>query len=231
MKKIVFVAAALAAGCSSAPTAPTPSTTAGSETSIALSAAEPGHADIREAPEASLPRFDADVLAELPSAPWSQGTVEIGTAPAVVMAWASAENRGWCAPLAAPTGESVSARASDLDGGWVVEFDEAGQPGVDENGEACADCGRGVFGIAGTSMGVDEMLDEPTPSYADGSASEVVEDGVAAATIAIQGQGCVYQVWSFRGRDHLNALVDELRFVNVSDLGADAIAEIGLPYE
>lgn len=234
MRTIPMCAAILAAACSSAPsasTAPTAGATAGGEGTLALSVPAPGHAPLREAPDATLPDFEAGQLASLPPAPWTEGQVAAGEAPAVVMAWATAENRTWCAPLAPALANGVPARASELDGGWVVEFDQEGMPGVGADGEPCADCGRGVFGVAGTAMGVDEMLEAPAPSFADGSAVEVVDDEVAAATVAIRGQGCVYQVWSFLGREHLESLLGQLRFVDTGRVRDEAVAGLDIPYE
>ena len=105
-------------------------------------------------------------------------------------------------------------------------FDQAGAPGVSESGDTCRRCGRSAFGVAGTSMPVDSLNDEdtdaaPAPTYADGSFTEIVsEDGVASATISVGGQGCVYQVWSFLGEDHLRGLIEGLRIVAVEPQAA-----------
>lgn len=233
MRTIPLSAAILAVACSSTPgasTAPTSASASGGQTA-ALSVPTPGQTPLREAPEASLPEFDSEQLAQLPPAPWTEGRVQPAQAPAFVMAWASAENRRWCAPLAPALVDGVASRASELDGGWVVEFDQEGMPGMDAAGEPCESCGRAVFGIAGTAMGVDEMLEAPAPRFADGSAVEVVEEGVAAATVAIRGQGCVYQVWSFLGRDHLEGLLGQLRFVDTGSASDAAVAGLDLPYD
>ncbi|MCB9612103.1 MAG: hypothetical protein H6722_06565 [Sandaracinus sp.] len=221
----LILAAGLAAGlgCSTASTTTTSSTqtpSVGGELAMApMTVAE------REAPEAELPRFEADALASLPQAPWSDAATSPSAAPVIAGAWASAENRGWCAPLA-PT-LAANARATQLDGGWMVEFDEAGAPGVSEDGELCESCGRGTFGIAGTAMGVDEMMEAPSPAFADGSAADVSsEDGVASATLAVPGQRCVYQVWSFRGESHLQELLGSLRFVSTPRTGDTQMADI-----
>ncbi len=234
MRTIPLCAVILAVACSNAPSAsraPTAGATVGGEGTAALSVPSPGRTPLREAPDATLPDFDERQLASLPPAPWTEGRVAPGEAPAVVMAWATAENRTWCAPLAPAPVNGAAARASDLDGGWVVEFDQEGMPGVGADGEPCEDCGRAVFGVAGTAMGVDEMLEAPAPSFADGSAVEVVDEGVAAATVAIRGQGCVYQVWSFLGREHLEGLLGQLRFVDTGRMGDEAVAGLDLPYE
>ena len=236
MRTIGLLLLAAGMGCSTSAStattasAPTPSTQ-GEE--LALTAPTPGHLETREAPDAALPEFDAEQLASLPEAPWSEAPLAVTQAPAdLLAAWARAENRDWCAPIAPAALREVAARAHRLDGGWGVEFDQAGMPGVDEEGELCAECGRGTFGIAGTAMGVDDMMDTPAPSFADGSAADVapVEGGVAAATIAIRGQGCVYQVWSFLGEEHLESLVGQLRFVAVQPRGDAQVAGLDLPF-
>lgn len=177
---------------------------------------------------------DAPTSAELeglPVAPWSADPVRDDAVPsAVLLAWSQAENRTQCAPLA-PTApgeaEGARARVSELiDGGWAVEYDRRGMPGMNRRGQACARCGRGVFGIAGTRMSPDELAtvsdgDAPPATYADGSHIEVEApvDGetVAAASITVRGQGCVYQVWSFLGEEHVRELVSGLRIVDTRD--------------
>lgn len=226
--KLILAASMMAGvGCSTASTSSTASTTTpsvGGELAMTTSTVIE-----REAPEAELPRFEADALASLPQAPWSTATLTASDAPIVATAWASAENRGWCAPLAPEL--ATNARATQLDGGWMVEFDDVGAPGVTEDGEPCESCGRGTFGIAGTAMGVDEMMETPRPAFADGSAADVTqEEGVASATIAVPGQRCVYQVWSFRGETHLQELLGALRFVATPRASDTQMADL-VPFE
>lgn len=176
---------------------------------------------VAEAPaDFVLPSYSEEQLAGLPDAPWASEQVAVGAAPEAVMnAWIAADNRGWCAPLV--PSDADGARASALDGGWALEFDQQGAPGIGADGDTCRRCGRSAFGIAGTSMPVDSLNDfetdaAPEPTYADGSATMVTsEGGVASATISVGGQGCVYQVWSFLGEDHLRGLIEGLRVVAV----------------
>jgi len=176
-------------------------------------------------------------LASLPQAPWSGQPLEAdGDNASVVHAWSLAENSTFCAPLSLSSDAigDAHARTSSLAGGWAIEFDQHGAPGVRENGTTCAHCGRGTFGIAGTGMSPDEVFDidddaPVTPTFSDGSVVQVadVEEGVASATLTVQGQGCVYQVWSFLGQDHLDALLSHLRFVSVdAPHGDTAVASI-----
>ncbi|MBX3247426.1 MAG: hypothetical protein KF901_09610 [Myxococcales bacterium] len=231
-KKLIWIGLVLGiaplAGCSSsAPSLATSEAPATSGSELAMTA--PRAIIDREAPEAELPRFAPETLAALPTAPWSEAPIAVGAAPApVVAAWVNAENRSWCAPLAVPAG--LQGRASELDGGWMVEFDEPGAPGITAEGEPCARCGRGTLGIAGTAVGIDEMMEAPRASFADGSAAEIVEEeGVASATLAVPGQRCVYQVWSHRGAAHLESVLGELRFVAIPATTDSQMAEI-LPY-
>jgi len=165
----------------------------------------------------------------LPPAPWASEHMALQAAPAaLVRAWRTADNRTWCAPVAPTTlGGSVRARTGEVEGGWMVEFDRTGAPGVMANGRTCARCGRAAFGIVGTSMTPDQEEDA-VPAFNDGSRTEIeapVERGeAAAATLTVAGQGCVYQVWSFLGEDHVRELVQSLRLVDVSD--AHAIASV-----
>lgn len=177
------------------------------------------------------PSYDAETLAALPAAPWADAQLAVDAAPAALLtAWNDAENREWCAPVIPRGVTAAPARATTVAGGWALEFDERGARGMRADGRACARCGRASYGVAGTAMSTDELADVdtdamPAPSFDDGSTAQLTaEDGVAAATITIQGQGCVYQVWSFLGEDHLRSLVDDLRFVSVSVPSTDAVA-------
>ena len=169
-------------------------------------------------------------LNELPVAPWSAAPLgSEAVSPAVLAAWARADNRNVCAPIApAAMGVADGARArvsTIIEGGWAVEYDRRGMPGLDRRGDACARCGRGVFGIAGTDLTPDDLAgeraDAPEPSFADGSHLELEPpaegESVAAAMITLRGQGCVYQVWSFLGEDHVRELVDGLRRVELRE--------------
>lgn len=173
------------------------------------------------------------VLEELPPAPWSGAPISTREAPrAVVRAWQAADNRSTCAPIAPRSfgaADNARGRESRVAGGWVVEFDRPGLPGVDRAGNECDTCGRSVFGIAGTSMAPEEVFDAEAPTYEDGSQLVVeVSDGdgesVASATFTVAGQGCVYEVWSFLGPDHLSELVASLRLVEPPSTSGMAVA-------
>lgn len=179
----------------------------------------------------------ASSLATLPPAPWSAAPVDAdGENAALVAAWSQADNSSFCAPLSLSSDAigDANARVSSLAGGWLIEFDQSGAPGVRANGSTCSRCGRGAFGIAGTGMSPDEVFDldeeqDVTPTFSDGSAVQLaeVEEGVASATVTVQGQGCVYQVWSFLGQDHLDALLAHMRFVRVDRPTDTAVASLG----
>ena len=176
-------------------------------------------------------------LTTLPAAPWSGARMSANEAPATILsAWERADNRDTCAPIATRTlgiAAGARARTSDLPGGWLVEFDRPGLPGVDRQGRECDTCGRSVVGIAGTTMSPDALLtsdaDALTPSYSDGSHAEVEftdVDGehVASVTFTVAGQGCVYEVWSLIGPEHLQEIVSGLRLVEPASAHGQALA-------
>lgn len=160
------------------------------------------------------------------AAPWSAEPMAATAAPrALLTAWRRADNRTDCAPLAPSSlgaGMGARARSASYAGGWAVEFDKAGLPGITASGETCARCGRGAFGIAGTTMTPDALDEDLIGSerWSDGSHADVQatdEDPAHAgrvATLVVSGQDCVYQVWSFLGEDHLRELVAGLRRVD-----------------
>jgi hypothetical protein len=163
------------------------------------------------------------------AAPWSAPPVAANQAPgALISAWRLADNRDSCRPLA-PTRylEGARIRRADYAGGWAVEFDKQGMPGMTRNGRACTNCGRSAFGIAGTAISVEDEdpMEAEELTLADGSRVRYepsvdeadLEDGDAAGSVAslkIAGQDCVYQVGSFSGEEHLQGLIEDLRFVD-----------------
>jgi hypothetical protein len=173
-------------------------------------------------------------LGDLPPAPWSGKALSPDAAPKpVVRAWRKAENRDRCAPVAPRhlgSGKGATPRVSELHGGWSVEFDKPGAAGIKADGTPCADCGRAAFGIAGTAMSPDQLTEgSANPTFRDGSFADIQsapkEQGATAATLAIAGQDCVYQVWSFLGQKHVDQMVEDLRFVAVRTRdGGDRVA-------
>jgi hypothetical protein len=158
----------------------------------------------------------------LPEAPWSGRTLlPEHVPPELLRAWARADNRARCAPMMPELVQGVAARAMALDGGWGVVFDSPGEAGITADGEPCTRCGLSAYGIAGTAATPDDWADlgpaHLEPRFRDGSLVELepTEEtgGALTATIVVKGQGCVYQLWTFLGEDHLSDLVGGLRRV------------------
>ena len=142
--------------------------------------------------------------------PWSLRPLSADEVPAVyVQQWRQAENRHSCAllaPAALGDGAGATPRAATFAGGWAVAYD---QPGL-----------RSAFGVAGTGVGAS------APSYAGWPHSREWPDGSSVgygpeggtgpnqlAYLRIQGQNCLYNVWSRLGVRHLEFLLGQLRFV------------------
>lgn len=184
------------------------------------------------APVASATLAEPAPSAALPAAPWTDAPLSPQEVPpSLLAAWRRADNRAWCAPVAprALRGDMDARlrRGTKVDGGWSVEFDRAGAPGLAPDGHSCPRCGRGTFGIVGAALTPDEAFGPELValSFQDGSRMTIerpaAEGEPASATLAIAGQGCVYQVWSFLGEEHLRGLIDALRFV---ETGRETVA-------
>lgn len=144
-------------------------------------------------------------------APW-RGTplTRADVPPVYAEQWQKAENRRTCA-LVAPrnvgdAGASATARAATFSGGWAVAYD---LPNV-----------RSAFGIAGAGVRASDPAYDKWPyayDWGDGSKVEYGPEGGDGpnqlAYVRIEGQDCLYNVWSRLGRDHLELLLRELRFV------------------
>ena len=146
----------------------------------------------------------------LPPAPWSERPITSSDLPPVYRAeWRKADNRSTCAlvaPRSLREGEGATARAANFAGGWAVAYD---RPGL-----------RSAFGVAGTGSKAADPAYSDWPHvrrWADGSFAEYGPEGGTGpnrlAYLRIAGQECLYNVWSRLGREHLEELLDELRFV------------------
>lgn len=146
-----------------------------------------------------------------PRAPWREPALSRASVPDVyVVEWEKAENRDTCA-LVAPrsvgaAGEGATPRAARFGGGWAVAYD---LPNL-----------RSAFGVAGAGVKAGEPTYNQWPyayEWGDGSKVEYGPEGGTGpnqlAYLRIQGQDCLYNVWSRLGREHLELLLRELRRV------------------
>jgi hypothetical protein len=145
------------------------------------------------------------------AAPWREAPLARADVPAVYVAqWQKAENRDTCAVVAprsvGTAGEGATPRAANFSGGWAVAYD---LPNL-----------RSAFGIAGAGVKASDPSYNKWPyayDWGDGSKVEYGPEGGPGpkqlAYVKIQGQDCLYNVWSALGREHLELLLRELRFV------------------
>lgn len=142
-------------------------------------------------------------------APWSS-TVPAADVPAVyVTQWQKAANRDTCALIAPQSvgeaGAAATPRAANFSGGWAVSYD---LPDL-----------RSAFGVAGTGAKAADPSYNEWPyrqEWPEGKAEYGPEGGTGPnqlAYVRIQGQDCLYNVWSRLGREHLELLIRELRTV------------------
>jgi hypothetical protein len=129
--------------------------------------------------------------------------------------WRTAENREHCAliaPAALGEGTGATPRAATFSGGWGVAYD---RPGL-----------RSAFGVAGTGATAEsEGAEYEWPNrraWSDGSRVGYGPEGGTGpnqlAYLRIAGQGCLYNIWSALGVAHLEYLLGQLRFVDVTGL-------------
>ena len=143
--------------------------------------------------------------------PWSAPALAPADVPAVyITQWEKAENRATCALIAprsvGAAGLNATPRAATFSGGWAVAYD---LPNL-----------RSAFGVAGTGASkTGDTYDEwpHSMTWDDGSSAEYGPEGGTGpnqlAYVRIAGQDCLYNVWSRLGREHLEHLIGELRYL------------------
>lgn len=143
-------------------------------------------------------------------APWSAAALSASEVPGVYTTeWRAAKNRETCA-LIAPSalGEYANAkpRRANFSGGWAVAYDLPNQ--------------RSAFGIAGTGSNASDPSYANWPnamSWSDGSNVGYGPEGGTGpnqlAYLRVNGQGCLYNVWSSISKEHLEELLQSLRLV------------------
>ena len=162
---------------------------------------------------ACAPAPSAEPPSQELASPWSAPALSSSAVPAIYAeVWDRAENRARCA-LIAPRQldlsleQSAQPRAATFSGGWAVAYD---LPQT-----------RSAFGVAGSGASAwSPTLYQDWPHkrvYADSSrvgyGPNPGTEPNWLAYIQIPGQECLYNVWSRRGREHLEELISELRFV------------------
>jgi serine/threonine-protein kinase len=185
----------------------------------------PDAAPARARPDAAValaPAPDAAAALVEDPPPWSAPPLPAKSVPAVYLAqWRKAENRATCPPLV-PTDLGAAAgaqpRAATFYGGWAVAYDKKGLPGRAPSGYDCATCGRSVFGVAGA--GVEKGGANPFGKHVRWSDGSELDYGLEGGTgpgylgfLARSDAGCLYNIWSAIGEDHLLQVIAGLRRV------------------
>lgn len=222
----LLVSALAALGCGGEDPAstesPTASATPSGEPSATASAATPSPSATAHGASPAPPGLTAP--------PWSAAPLAQIQVPAVLVTeWSRAENKSSCAALAPDTlgeeGSGATARRASFSGGWAVAWDKAGLPGTAAGGDPCINCGRSAFGVAGTGLTGDtpdqvKAFTNKWPNsreWSDGSRAGYGPEGGTGprllAQLYVQGQACLYNVWSSVSQSHLELLLDHLRFV------------------
>jgi eukaryotic-like serine/threonine-protein kinase len=228
----IGAAVALLAGGGSAPAGRADAGQAVARTGLA-DAAVAGTA-VGPVPDASPPRLVASAPDAPPQIldtgfeppPWSAAKLPASAVPFVVAEWRKAENKADCAALGfadvGDIGAGAKARRAEFYGGWAIAYDKKGLAGTDGSGSDCPACGRSAFGIAGTGAKVEGSPFQRFPhqvTYQGGGRVGYGGEGFSddtkrlLADVEVPGQTCLYQVWTNQGVEHMELLLQNLRFV------------------
>lgn len=145
---------------------------------------------------------------------WGNPALAASQVPSVyVEEWRTADNRESCAliaPASLGAGTDATPRAATFAGGWGVAYDQADQ--------------GSAFGVAGSGSTTSEEIFSGWSNrrdWADGSFAEYGPEGGEGpnqlAYLRVNGQDCLYNVWSRLGQEHLELLLDQLRRVTVPE--------------
>jgi hypothetical protein len=218
-----IIALALAATSCGGVVEPTDSTSAGTASSTdapvtSSTAPQPATSTTSE-PDRALPA----------PAPWLQDDIDLNLTPTVLAEqWNAAGNRTWCSALypanVADLAAQANVRSANFEGGWGIAWDLPDGPGRLAGGDSCDDCGRGAFGVAGagleaTGLEADRWANivdfEDGSRFGYGYEGDAAEDSGAPLLgyLLIRDEGCLYNVWSFLGENHLLTLVQGLQRV------------------
>ncbi len=159
-------------------------------------------------PETPVPPADPRT-----QAPWSARHLAAASVPsAYITTWEQAENRETCALVGFAESEATAdatARPATFAGGWGVAYDRPGQ--------------RSAFGVAGTGVSAAEPTYHEWPMqrrWVDGSSAGYGPEGGTGpnqlAYLEIRGQRCLYNVWSRLGVEHLEQLLESLRYIETN---------------
>ena len=165
-----------------------------------------------EAPSPTPAPAPAPTPEPAPAPPWLQPALPREAVPQVLLEeWSDAPNRDVCAllaPASPGTNERAAPRRAEFSGGWAVAWD---LPDL-----------RSAFGVAGTGVDAADPSYSAWPyslTWSDGSTAGYGPEGGTGpnqlAYLRITGMGCLYNVWSRLGREHLEHLLSQLRFVAV----------------
>jgi hypothetical protein len=171
--------------------------------------------------------------------PWAAASLPASEVPEVLAEqWEAAENQAGCAALylegIADVEPDAVPRAANFAGGWAIAWDRPDGPGMRADGTFCEECGRSAFGIAGAGIAADPAAVRAWPNvieWSDGSIAGYGDEGFGSdqpvtdpitegavsptklAYLVVEGQSCLYNLWSRRSEEELLALIDRIRFV------------------
>jgi hypothetical protein len=172
-----------------------------------------------------------------PVAPWAGAALPASAAPATVEAWRSEGSPGAECPAVAPAdlgeGEGATARATTRGqpGAWWVAYDLPGGDGEADIQSPANDVGTETFSVSaieidGGSDSVDRVPNElrwsdgSVGSYGpEGDGTLLMPEGVTypwLAYLRIGDSPCLYQVHSYLGREHVEHLISQLRYVETA---------------
>ena len=159
--------------------------------------------------EESLSDLEVEPCEDCP--PWKLNELmSIDHVPAVyITEWKKAENVDICTPLVlfgADLEDDITIRSATFWGGWAVAYDTPSQ--------------RSAFGIAGTGALADGT-EYKFPNRIDWSDGSYVAYGLEGGTgpnylayLTVSEQGCLYNIWTTRGKEHLELLINSIRMID-----------------
>jgi hypothetical protein len=184
-------------------------------------------------PPTTAQNREAVLKESFPEPPWDAPPLSSSDTPGILIdAWSRSPKKNACPAMTfvdPGVGEGGQPRQTDIGGLWAVAWDKPGSPGMLADGYESPTAGRSTFGIAGVEAfpadpnvrspnrlrwNDDSVANLGSSKLGEGYGEPQGENVHWNADVQISRNMCHYTIWTYLGREHLDFLLTQLRFVD-----------------